>query len=394
MARIEQAIILAAGEGQRLKPFTALRPKVMLPIANKPILSYVVEAVAGNGIPGIIMVVGYKKEQVQDYFGSGERFGVSITYVTQKYQVGTAQALRVAQNAATEGFLVLPGDNIIEPSTISGIVEAPLPTMLTKRSDNVSKYGVVAVENGLVRKIAEKPREATGNIVNTGIYVLGRGVFDFLKGEKDLTAALQNMIVGGTALHAEETAGPWLDVVYPWDILALNSVALGRVQSVTGGVVEAGCTTHGPVRIGEGSTIRSGSYLAGPLIIGQGCEIGPSACIGPSTSIGDNVSIGPFTYIVNTVIGDNVRIGPGSSLRDSVIGADTELQGHFTARSGAAAIEIDSELHHISMGAMVGDNCEVADNVVIQPGILVGNYCRVRPLRVVSENLPDRALAA
>jgi len=394
MARIEQAIILAAGEGQRLRPFTTLRPKVMLPIANRPILSYVVEAVVGNGIPNIVMVVGYKKEQVQDHFGSGERFGVKITYVTQKYQVGTAQALRMAQSVAAEGFLVLPGDNIIEPSTISGIVEAPWPTVLTKRSDDTSKYGVVAVENGLVKSIAEKPREAAGNIVNTGIYVLGREVFDFLGDEKDLTAALQHMSSAGIALHAQETAGDWLDVVYPWDILTLNSAALRRVQSATGGLVESGCTINGPVRIGEGSTIRSGSYLAGPVIIGQGCEIGPSACLGPSTSVGDGVAIGPFSYVVNSVIGDNVRIGPSASIRDSVIGPDSQLQGHFTARSGTAAIEVDSEIHHVTMGAMVGDGCEIADNVVIQPGVLLGNYCRVRALRLIAENLPDRALAA
>ncbi len=94
MERVKQAVILAAGEGQRLKPFTALKPKVMLPIANKPILQYVIESLAKNGVFQLVIVVGYRKEQVQDYFGSGEKFGVDITYVVQEQQLGTGHALK------------------------------------------------------------------------------------------------------------------------------------------------------------------------------------------------------------------------------------------------------------------------------------------------------------
>lgn len=123
MERIKQAIILAAGEGQRLRPFTASKPKVMLPIANKPILQYVVEALAANGVHEIIMVVGYCREKVQDYFSSGESFGASIRYVVQHQQLGTAHALWQARNLAAERFLVLLGDNIIEPDNLTSIGE-------------------------------------------------------------------------------------------------------------------------------------------------------------------------------------------------------------------------------------------------------------------------------
>ena len=116
---MKQAIILAAGEGQRLRPFTVSRPKTMLSIAGKPILQYVVESLAENGIRNIVLVVGYRKEEVFDYMGSGDQFGVGITYVTQKKQLGTAHAMAQAREVAEDEFLVLPGDNLIEAETIA-----------------------------------------------------------------------------------------------------------------------------------------------------------------------------------------------------------------------------------------------------------------------------------
>lgn len=392
MGAIEQAIILAAGEGQRLRPFTSLKPKVMLSIANRPILSYVVEAVARNGIKKIIMVVGYKKELLQDYFGDGEQFGVDISYVTQKQQIGTGHALKTAEKSAAKTFIVLPGDNVIEPSTIAAMVRLDSPTILVRKSENASKYGVVIAEGGQAKQIIEKPSQPESNLVNTGIYLLDRDIFAFLENERDLTAALQNMIASGRVLAARETTAPWLDVVYPWDILSLNSVALSNMTATTAGMVESGCTIKGPVRIGQGTIIRANCYLIGPIIIGQGCEIGPSTVISPSTSIGDNVTVSPFSYIRNCVIDSHTQIGPLASIQNSVIGSHCIIGGRFTTRSGAATIRVDSEYHRINIGAMVGDHCEIEDGVVVQPGILLGNYTQVRPLKIVSESTTDRSL--
>ena len=139
---MKQAIILAAGEGQRLRPFTVTRPKSMLAIADKPVLHFVIEALALNGIRDIIIVVGYRKEQVFDYMKSGEDLGVTLTYVTQERQLGTAHALARAREKADTEFLVLPGDNLIDAGTISGFIRAGTPAVLLKRVDNPSRYGV------------------------------------------------------------------------------------------------------------------------------------------------------------------------------------------------------------------------------------------------------------
>jgi len=128
-----KAVILAAGEGQRLRPFTVTKPKVMLSIAGKPILQYVIESLAQNGIRNIVLVVGYRKEQVFDYLGSGEQFGVDITYITQERQLGTAHALAQAKAATEKEFLVLPGDNLIEADTIAPVAFYYLNRLIRSR---------------------------------------------------------------------------------------------------------------------------------------------------------------------------------------------------------------------------------------------------------------------
>ncbi|MFC2042427.1 sugar phosphate nucleotidyltransferase, partial [Chloroflexota bacterium] len=130
---MKQAIILAAGEGQRLRPFIVNRPKVMLSIADKPIIQYVVETLAQKGIRNIVLVVGYHKEMVYDAMGSGEQLGVDITYVTQEKQLGTAQALMQAKELAEDEFLVLPGDNLIAPDTIPQVTEIKPEAVVVKR---------------------------------------------------------------------------------------------------------------------------------------------------------------------------------------------------------------------------------------------------------------------
>ena len=134
---MKQAVILAAGEGQRLRPFTVTKPKVMLSIAGKPILQYVVESLAQNGIRKIIIVVGYKREQIFDYMGAGEKFGVDIVYITQDSQLGTAHSLIQVKDLVEDEFLVLPGDNLIEANTIAGFTEVKPNALLVKEVDNL-----------------------------------------------------------------------------------------------------------------------------------------------------------------------------------------------------------------------------------------------------------------
>ncbi len=389
---MKQAVILAAGEGQRLRPFTVTKPKVMLSIAGKPILQYVVESLAQNGIRSIVLVVGYRKEEVFDYMGSGEQFGVDITYVTQERQLGSAHALAQARTVTDNEFLVLHGDKLIEAGTIAQFIAVKPPAVLVKRVANPARYGVATVENGALKGIIEKPREAASNVVNTGIYAFNTEAMSFFEAVLDIPDALNEMIARGCAVGAVETEGPWLDVVYPWDILSLNGAVLRQIQPSLGGTIERNVSLKGQVSVGKDTVIRSGSYIVGPAVIGEGCDIGPNVCILPATSIGDNVVISAFTEVKNSVIGDDVNIGPGCIIHDSVIDKGCVIEGRFTACAGQSEVRVNGETPMVSVGAMIGEGCTLGNGVVAQPGVIVGNNCQVQPMKLISGRLPDGSL--
>lgn len=388
---IKQAVILAAGEGQRLRPFTVTKPKVMIAIAGKPILEYVVEALARNGIRNIIIVVGYKREQVFNYMGAGEKFGVNIVYITQEKQLGTAHALMQVRKAVNDEFLVLPGDNLIDSNTIARFASARPQSILVKKVENTARYGVVTTQGNTVRSIEEQPRESGSDIINTGIYSFDKGIFDFINEELAMPAVLNAMIAQGQTVNAQETDGTWLDVGYPWDILSLNNAIVSRIQPSLGGTIEAGANVKGLVSIGKDTIIRANSYVLGPAVIGENCDIGPNVCILPATSIGNNVVISPFSDIENSVLGDDVNIGPGAIIQDSVIDEGCLIEGRFTACSDEIEARIKDEFHQVKVGAMLGVGCSIKNNVTAQPGAIIGNYSQVQAMKLLSGKLPDRS---
>lgn len=392
MDRITQAIVLAAGEGQRLKPFTKLMPKVMLPVADKPILQYVVEALAQNGIRRIVMVVGYRKEQVQDYFGSGQDFGVEIEYVIQPQQLGVAHAVKQAHPPADARFLVVAGDNMIEPATIAPLIKADSNAMLVRTQEDVSRYRTILVEGGVVKGIVTDPAKKAGMPVDIGAYAFTRELFDFIGDEVHMIMVLQKMMAQGHQIAALETDGFWQDAVYPWDILTLNDMILRKIAPSLGGTIEDSARIKGQVSVGDGTVIRSGSYIVGPAIIGENCEIGPNVCIFPSTSLGNSVSVSPFSVLRNCSVANNVDIGPGSSIQDSIVAGGSIIGSHFAARSSESTMLVEGEYHQVTMGAIIGSYCEFGDNVITEPGTIVGNNCRIKALKVLSNNVPDGAL--
>jgi len=390
---MKQAVILAAGEGQRLRPFTVNRPKVMLSVADKPILHYVVAALAASGIRRIVMVVGYRRQQIFDAMGSGEQYGVDITYINQEKQLGTAHALEQAKAVVDEEFLVLPGDNLIAADTIAGFVAVKPGAVLIKRVDDPRGYGLVTLAGGNVRHIEEKPKESGSSSVNTGIYSFTRDIFRYIEEPRlGIPDVINQMIEKGVNLSAVETKGTWLDVVYPWDILRLNDMILQRSKASVAGHVESGVSLKGEVVVGKDTVVRSGSYIVGPVIIGSGCDIGPSVSILPATSIGNNVVVSAFTQVKNRVIGDDVAVGPGSFIEDSVIDRGCVIKGRFTAVSGACDVRLNGEYHRVSVGAMLGEHCRLDSGVVAQPGVAIGNRCEIGPLKVVTGRIPDGSL--
>ncbi len=390
-----KAVILAAGEGKRLRPFTETMPKVMLPVANKPILEYVFDAVKNCGIDEIIVVVGYKKEVIMEYFKNYK--DIKITYVIQDKQLGTAHALLQAKNKLDDSFIVISGDNIIDQNSISKLIQDNSEySILIKEHPHPSKYGVVFIEKTILKELVEKPKEELGKFISTGIYKLPYKAFEEIEeltsqGIYTLSAVIQSIVEKDKAINTI-LADLWMDIVYPWDLISVNETMIHHIPSSTSGVVEKGVTIKGAVSIGKDTTIYSGCYIVGPVVIGSGCEIGPNACIFPSTIIGNNSSIRPFCEIRNSIIMEDVHINSNSYLSHSIVAKGNIIKNNFSSITGEATIETEDEFKKLkNIGTMIGEDCTIGSNVVVEPGIIIGRRCKIDPLKRISKNIPSES---
>lgn len=399
-----KAVILAAGEGLRCRPLTLTRSKVMLPVANKPILEYIIRALSKNEIKDIIIVVGYKKERIMDHFGNGIDLGVNISYIDQDAQLGTAHAIKLAEPFVGEKFVVLNGDNLIDEETISDLLrgESGDHSLLSVSRDQISGYGVLLIEKGKVSQIFEKPRDRVSHLVNTGIYIFSSSIFGEIEktpiseiGEYAITDTIQKMIEKGTSVTNITTRRTWIDAVHSWDLLKANSVLLGKIEEMrSSGSIEKGTVIMGDVFIGDNSIVRSGSYIVGPVIIGKNCSIGPNTTILPSTAVGDNCSISSFTEIENSIIMNNTRIGTGSYISNSIIGSNNIIGPHFVTEVGKDLnIEMKGILHHADeLGSVTGDNNIIGYEVLVRAGKMISTGCKVDSGVRIMKDIPHDSI--
>ncbi len=234
-----QAVILAAGEGRRVRPLTWSRPKAMIPVANRPIIAYTIDALITNGIRDIIVVVGYRKDQVTRFLN---QLDLPIEVVVQEKQLGTAHALQQAESRIKGDFLLLPGDNYIDTQSVAKIKDIK-NAVLVKEHPSPSNFGVVTLRDGQVNCIVEKPDHAPSFLVSTGIYSLSADFFRCIRGN-DVTEAVACMIDSGPGLYAV-TADDWQDAIYPWDLIRLNQRLLRHLPATREGISSRHATIHG-----------------------------------------------------------------------------------------------------------------------------------------------------
>ncbi|HVN65360.1 MAG TPA: sugar phosphate nucleotidyltransferase [Methanomicrobiales archaeon] len=380
-----QAVILAAGEGTRLRPLTHGKPKAMLPVANRPVIAHVIDSLLANGIRDIVVVVGYRREFVQRYLNSLE---IPVTVVVQEKQLGTAHALRAAAAEITEDFLVLPGDNYIDPASIARIKGEPC-AMLVKEHPSPSNFGVVVVKNGIVADILEKPEEAPSHTVSTGILSLPRESLGSLA-KNEIPDALMGLIRKGMRMKAV-MAAEWMDAIYPWDLLRMNRSLLAHVAPKKAGRMAGNVAFSGLVSVGAGTTIGPNATITGPVVIGEDCEIGPGACILPNTSIGSRVTVEPFTVLGESLVMDDTSIGSHSRILHSVIGEGCRIADHASTLSTPSLFSIEGEVQKAEFGAVLGDRVTTAPFTVLRTCI-VGNGVTVREGRTLTQMLPDNTL--
>ena len=408
-----KAVVLAAGEGKRLRPLTKNMSKGMISAANRPILGYVIDALASNDIRDIIVVVGHQKEKVMNYLGDGKGVGVNIKYVEQKFQLGTAHALFQAREKVKGRFLLVPGDSLLDPKAIGDLLSIGTKHwgMLLSQASTNTKYGMVTVKGDTLVDIKEKPKltddlvssgapsilalalwdyrdpNQTG-LINTGTYLLDDAIFPCIesRGAGERTTLISCLVNRAESVKVRIT-GNWLDAVYPWDLLALNEYALGSIAKSSNGTMEEGVVITGRVKLGKNVKIRANTVIQGPVVIGDNTEIGPGAYIAPNTSIGQNCIIQPFTVIRNSLIMDDVTMGAHSSVTNSVIGQGVEIGEFFSVEIGEYTIKLENFIAKKTLGAIVGPDCRISHHVNLGQGVILGADCRIGAMRNIRENL-------
>ena len=383
-----QCVILAAGEGKRMRPLTASRPKVMLPVANRPILEHLIGAAVQAGFSRFVLVVGYGEREIREHFGDGAAFGCRIRYVTQRQQLGTADAVRACAGLVSGPFLLMNGDMIVGPDDIAGIAAMDGPVMGIHRTDHPQDFGVVTCEEGFITGLEEKSPDPKSELINAGVYRFDEEIFDLInaigvssRGEYELTDALAQY-VRERRLRSYMLES-WLDMGYPWDLLDANSRLLDDLEPVIEGEVEDGVVLRGSVAIGKGSVVMAGTYIEGPCIIGKGCKIGPHAYLRPSTSIGDRCHIGHSTEVKNTIVLPDTKIPHFNYVGDSVIGS----RCNFGAGSKIANLRNDHAVVKVAgkntgrrkLGAIVGDNVNLGINCSVNVGTVIGPGVNIAP---------------
>jgi len=369
-----QAIILTAGEGARLSGWTSNRPKGMLSIGNRPILDYLVRGITDSGIKEINMVVGYGKNSVMSYFGDGSSFGCKISYLFQDEKTGTLDALKIGMDGIRDEFILVPGDNYVSSKAFKSLIKFSSNILLSGQAERWSKWGEIEVVGGKAKITFENPN-AYGRIHFTGIMKINKSLaLRLIKlSGSHLGEALQTL--GSEYPFEVVKADYWHNIVYPWDLISGNSLALRDNLLYRHGKIERNVSIKGDVSIGKGTLIRSGTYLQGPLSIGENCDIGPNSVIGRSVSIGDNTTIGAFTEIEDSIVMKNCEIGSYCSLKGSVVGDDNTLGSHCIAIPNDRNIMYFGQEFSISnRGVMIGDSCRIGSRAILEGGsILLSN---------------------
>ncbi len=411
-----KAVILAAGEGARLQPITATRPKHLIRVGGKPILEHCLDSLVAVGIDETVIVVHYMAEAIRRYFGDGKRFRLKIEYAEQRTALGTGDAVKVVEPFMNEDFLLVNGDLIFAPKTVREVIELhqkerPVATLAVVPVDKPENYGIVELENEKrVKRILEKPKreEAPSNLANAGIYVLSPEIFAKLKetsasarGELEIPDAL-SLLIGEnkTVMAAKINSQDWLDIGRPWDLLEANRWALDRKKHKVYGTVEEGAHLIGPVTVAKNARIRSGAYIEGPVFIDEWSDIGPNCYIRSHTSIARRVRIGNSCEIKNSILMDGTHIGHLSYVGDSVLGKNCNFgAGTITANyrldEGTVKMIVKEQVvnsERRKLGAILGDNVKTGINALLMPGIKVGNDSWIGPNVVVQRDLPPKSI--
>ena len=330
-----KGLILSGGKGTRLRPLTHTSAKQLVPVANKPVLFYGIEAIAAAGIYDIGIVVGDTQAEIRAAVGDGSRWGVRVAYIEQDAPRGLAHAVKISQPfIGDDPFVMYLGDNLLNKGITHFVQEfareKPAAQILLARVPDPQMFGVAELRNETIVRLVEKPHEPIGDLALVGVYMFGPQVFESVnritpsfRNELEITDAIQDLIDRGLTVRPHIVEGWWKDTGKLEDLLEANRLILDTLESRVDGTVDADSRIEGKVVIESGAVVER-SVIRGPAIIGGGARI-VHAYVGPFTAIGPDVEVRDSEIehsivleassihdlanrVIDSLIGKNVRI--------------------------------------------------------------------------------------
>jgi mannose-1-phosphate guanylyltransferase/phosphomannomutase len=373
-----KAVVMAGGEGTRLRPMTASMPKPLLPIVNKPIMEHVLRLLQRHGITETVVTVQFLASLVRNYFGDGEELGMALHYATEDAPLGTAGSVKNAEHLLDDGtFLVISGDALTD-FDLTDLVKfhhdkGALVTVCLTRVPDPLEFGITIVDDdGKVQRFLEKPTwgQVFSDTVNTGIYVMEPEVFDHVaKGESvDWSGDVFPWLVDqGLPIYGYIAEGYWEDVgTHESYFKAQADVLSGKVD------VDLDAFEVSPgVWVGEGADVHPEAVLRGPLYVGDYAKVEAGAELREFCVLGSNVVVKNGAFLHRAIVHDNVFIGPHTNLRACVIGKNTDIMR-------AARIE---------EGAIIGDECVIGEEALVSADIKIYPFKTVEAGAVVNANV-------
>ncbi len=352
-----KALVLSGGKGTRLRPLTHTMAKQLVPVANQPILGYVMNHISQAGIKEVGVIIAPETgKEVKEYLGDGSKWDFSITYIEQDAPLGLAHAVKTAEKfLGNSAFVMYLGDNLLGTGLIDAIKrfkkESPDALIFLKEVENPTAFGVAVLnKKGEIKQLIEKPKTPPSNLALVGVYLFSPKIHEAIKrikpswrGELEITDAIQELIKMGYKVIGEKLDGWWLDTGKKDDFLAANTTVLDdyAIRKIEGSI-DNSSKIEGRVTISAGAVIKS-STIRGPVIIGEGAHI-LNSFIGPFTSIGKGAKI-IDSVIEHSVILDDATVEGIERLEDSLIGRFSKV----TLGSG----------HTKALRLMIGDHSQV-----------------------------------
>jgi mannose-1-phosphate guanylyltransferase/phosphomannomutase len=372
-----KAVIMAGGEGTRLRPLTSNAPKPMLPLVNRPMMEHIVDLLKNHGFDDIVVTVAFMAKAIRDYFGDGSEFGVRMVYATEETPLGTAGSVRNAMRHLTDRFLVISGD-VLTDIDLSAIVKfheekGAMATIGLAHVENPLEFGIVITrEDGSIERFLEKPTwgQVFSDTINTGIFVLEPEIFDYIAPDRQVDFSgevFPQLLDGGKPLYGAIAEGYWEDVGTLGAYLSAHRDILdAKVQ-----VGVPGFEMKNGVWLGEGVDIHPDAALTGPLVVGDNCRIESGARLGPYAVLGTNVRVRAESVLERTVVHDNTYLGAKVRLRGTIVGRSCDL------RNGARTEE----------GVVLGDECFIGEDALLASGIKVYPFKTVEAGAIVNDSI-------